>query len=218
MIDPGFAQAPQPRRGRRTATFWPYVRDEQTLARPWAPPGWPASSTASAVSRSPTARANVSYDGANHERDDQAPGCQDRRSIADDIPPTEVDDEEGADVLVVGWGSTYGAIAAGVQRVRARGHKVAQAPPGPPQPVPGRPRCGAPALPEGAGPRSQPGTTEPPATGRVPGRHGSRSPRSRGSRSGPLRWRSPSSNRSTQRLLQTNGSADAVGATCRAMT
>ncbi len=47
--------------------------------------------------------------------------------IAHDIPPTEVDDEEGAEVLVIGWGSTYGAIAAGVQRVRARGHKVAQA-------------------------------------------------------------------------------------------
>ena len=47
--------------------------------------------------------------------------------IADDIPPTEVDDEEGAEVLVIGWGSTYGAIAAGVQRVRARGYKVAQA-------------------------------------------------------------------------------------------
>jgi 2-oxoglutarate ferredoxin oxidoreductase subunit alpha len=47
--------------------------------------------------------------------------------IAADIPPTEVDDEEGATVLVIGWGSTYGAIAAGVQRVRARGHKVAQA-------------------------------------------------------------------------------------------
>src|SRR5664279_4693088 len=48
--------------------------------------------------------------------------------IANDIPPTDVDDEDGhADVLVVGWGSTYGAIAAGVRRVRAKGHKVAHA-------------------------------------------------------------------------------------------
>jgi 2-oxoglutarate ferredoxin oxidoreductase subunit alpha len=47
--------------------------------------------------------------------------------IARDIPLTDVDDEDGAEVLVIGWGSTYGAIAAGVQRVRARGHKVAQA-------------------------------------------------------------------------------------------
>jgi 2-oxoglutarate ferredoxin oxidoreductase subunit alpha len=48
--------------------------------------------------------------------------------IARDIPPTELDDPDGAaDLLVIGWGSTYGAIAAGVQRTRARGHKVAQA-------------------------------------------------------------------------------------------
>ena len=47
--------------------------------------------------------------------------------IAADIPPTDVDHEEGAEILVIGWGSTYGAIAAGVQRVRARGLKVDQA-------------------------------------------------------------------------------------------
>jgi 2-oxoglutarate ferredoxin oxidoreductase subunit alpha len=48
--------------------------------------------------------------------------------IAHDIAPVDVDDVDGdADVLVVGWGSTYGAIAAGVRRVRARGHAVAHA-------------------------------------------------------------------------------------------
>jgi 2-oxoglutarate ferredoxin oxidoreductase subunit alpha len=47
--------------------------------------------------------------------------------IAKDIPPLEVDHEDGAELLVLGWGSTYGAIAAGVQRTRARGKKVAQA-------------------------------------------------------------------------------------------
>jgi 2-oxoglutarate ferredoxin oxidoreductase subunit alpha len=47
--------------------------------------------------------------------------------IAKDISPVEVDHEDGAEVLVLGWGSTYGAIAAGVQRTRARGKKVAQA-------------------------------------------------------------------------------------------
>ncbi|MBO0731695.1 MAG: 2-oxoglutarate ferredoxin oxidoreductase subunit alpha, partial [Acidimicrobiaceae bacterium] len=49
--------------------------------------------------------------------------------IAADIPLAEVDDPDGlgrAEVLVVGWGSTYGAIAAGIRRVRAQGHKVAQ--------------------------------------------------------------------------------------------
>ncbi|HEY1733650.1 MAG TPA: 2-oxoglutarate ferredoxin oxidoreductase subunit alpha, partial [Acidimicrobiales bacterium] len=46
--------------------------------------------------------------------------------IVQDIPPLEVDDD-GSDVLVLGWGSTFGAISAGVRRVRARGQKVAQA-------------------------------------------------------------------------------------------
>ncbi len=68
---------------------------------------------------------NVSYDPINHERmihlrDDKISG------IARDIPLQEVDDETGdARVVVVGWGSTYGAIAAGVRRIRARGMKVA---------------------------------------------------------------------------------------------
>jgi 2-oxoglutarate ferredoxin oxidoreductase subunit alpha len=68
----------------------------------------------------------VAYDGANHERMTRLRAAK-IAGIAHDIPPTDVDDEEGAEVLVIGWGSTYGAIAAGVQRVRARGHKVAQA-------------------------------------------------------------------------------------------
>jgi 2-oxoglutarate ferredoxin oxidoreductase subunit alpha len=70
---------------------------------------------------------NVAYDGANHERMTRLRAAK-IAGIAADIPPTEVDHEEdGAKVLVIGWGSTYGAIAAGVQRVRARGHKVDQA-------------------------------------------------------------------------------------------
>jgi 2-oxoglutarate ferredoxin oxidoreductase subunit alpha len=68
----------------------------------------------------------VAYDGANHEKMTRLRAAK-IAGIAHDIPPTEVDDQDGAEVLVIGWGSTYGAIAAGVQRVRARGHAVAQA-------------------------------------------------------------------------------------------
>ncbi len=68
----------------------------------------------------------MAYDGPNHERMTRLRAAK-IAGIAHDIPPTEVDDHDGAEVLVIGWGSTYGAIAAGVQRVRARGHKVAQA-------------------------------------------------------------------------------------------
>jgi len=126
MIDPGFAQAPNHVEDDGTATFWPYVRDEQTLARPWAPPGVAGLEHRIGGLEKSDGQGNVSYDGANHERMTRLRAAK-IAGIADDIPPTEVDDEEGADVLVVGWGSTYGAIAAGVQRVRARGHKVAQA-------------------------------------------------------------------------------------------
>jgi len=126
MIDPGFAEAPNHVEDDGTAAFWPYVRDEQTLARPWAPPGVAGLEHRIGGLEKSDGQGNVSYDGANHERMTRLRADK-IAGIADDIPPTEVDDEEGADVLVVGWGSTYGAIAAGVQRVRARGHKVAQA-------------------------------------------------------------------------------------------
>jgi 2-oxoglutarate ferredoxin oxidoreductase subunit alpha len=69
---------------------------------------------------------NVAYDGPNHERMTRLRAAK-VAGIAADIPPTDVDDEEGAELLVVGWGSTYGAIAAGVRRVRARGYRVAHA-------------------------------------------------------------------------------------------
>jgi 2-oxoglutarate ferredoxin oxidoreductase subunit alpha len=69
---------------------------------------------------------NVSYDGANHETMTRLRAAK-IAGIALDIPPTDVDAQDGAEVLVIGWGSTYGAIAAGVERIRARGHKVDQA-------------------------------------------------------------------------------------------
>ena len=73
-------------------------------------------------------------------------------------------------MLVIGWGSTYGAIAAGVQRVRARGHKVAQAHLVHLNPFPADLGDVLAPLQEGAGPRGQPGPAQPPAAGRVPGR------------------------------------------------
>jgi 2-oxoglutarate ferredoxin oxidoreductase subunit alpha len=124
-IDPGFATEPNHVDDDGTAVFWPYVRDETTLARPWAPPGIPGLEHRIGGLEKADGSGNVSYDGVNHERmihlrADKVAG------IVEDIPPLDVDDD-GADVLVLGWGSTYGAIAAGVRRVRARGQKVAQA-------------------------------------------------------------------------------------------
>ncbi len=126
-IDPDFATEPNHVDEEGNAHFWPYVRDEETLARPWAPPGVPGLEHRIGGLEKADGSGNVSYDGANHERMTRLRAAR-IAGIARDLPSVEVDDPDGdAEVLVVGWGSTYGAIAAGVRRVRALGHPVAQA-------------------------------------------------------------------------------------------
>ena len=126
-IDPGFAAEANHTGDDGTPVFWPYVRDPETLARPWAPPGVPGLEHRIGGLEKADGSGNVSYDPANHERMVRLRAAK-VDGIARDIPPVEVDDETGdAEVLVLGWGSTYGAIVAGVRRVRARGHKVAHA-------------------------------------------------------------------------------------------
>jgi 2-oxoglutarate/2-oxoacid ferredoxin oxidoreductase subunit alpha len=106
--------------------FWPFLRDPQTLARPWAVPGTPGLEHRIGGLEKADGRGGISYDPDNHHqmtllRQQKVDG------IAADIPPLEVDAEDGARVLVVGWGSTAGPIMAAVRRVRAQGHKVARA-------------------------------------------------------------------------------------------
>jgi len=109
-----------------TDEFWPYLRDEKTMARPWAVPGTPGLEHRIGGLEKQDGTGNISYDPVNHERMTRLRAAK-IAGIAADIPPTEVDHEEGAQLVVLGWGSTYGAIGAAVRRVRARGHKVAQA-------------------------------------------------------------------------------------------
>jgi 2-oxoglutarate ferredoxin oxidoreductase subunit alpha len=111
--------------------FWPYLRDPETLARPWAVPGTPGLEHRIGGIEKADGTGNISYDPANHDfmvrtRQAKVDG------IARDIPPLEVEDPagppgQGARVLVLGWGSTYGPIGAACRRVRAAGGKVAQA-------------------------------------------------------------------------------------------
>ena len=107
--------------------FWPYLRDPDTLARPWAVPGTPGLEHRIGGLEKNDGDGNISYDPANHDfmvrtRQAKVDG------IADDMPPLEVEDPSGsARVLVVGWGSTYGPIGAAARRVRDAGGKVAQA-------------------------------------------------------------------------------------------
>ncbi len=126
-IEPDFATGTNHVDDDGAAAFWPYIRDEATLARPWAPPGVPGLEHRIGGLEKADGTGNVSYDGPNHEKMIHLRAAK-VAGIAQDIPLLEVDDEDGdATVLVVGWGSTFGAIAAGVRRIRARGQKVAHA-------------------------------------------------------------------------------------------
>ena len=107
------------------AHFWPYLRDPETLARPWAVPGTPGLTHRIGGLEKADGSGSVSYDPDNHDRMSRLRVAK-VAGIAADIPLAEVDDPDGrAEVLVLGWGSTYGAIAAGVRRIRAAGHPVA---------------------------------------------------------------------------------------------
>ena len=107
--------------------FWPYLRDPDTLARPWAVPGTPGLEHRIGGIEKADGSGNISYEPANHERmvhlrADKIAG------IANDIPLVAVEgDVDDAELLVVGWGSTWGAIDGAVNRCRERGHKVAHA-------------------------------------------------------------------------------------------
>ena len=103
--------------------FLPYVRDDDTLARQWALPGTPGLEHRIGGLEKEERTGNISYDPDNH---DLMVRLRARKvaGIAGDIPKLEVDKQPGARLLVLGWGGTYGSIAAAVRRVRARGGAV----------------------------------------------------------------------------------------------
>jgi 2-oxoglutarate ferredoxin oxidoreductase subunit alpha len=108
------------------AVFHPYLRDPETLARPWAVPGTAGLEHRIGGIEKADGTGNISYDPANHDfmvRTRQAKV----EAVAATIPPLEVEDPSGqARVLVLGWGSTYGPIGAACRLVRATGAHVAQ--------------------------------------------------------------------------------------------
>jgi 2-oxoglutarate ferredoxin oxidoreductase subunit alpha len=107
--------------------FLPYLRDEQTLARPWAVPGTPGLEHRIGGLEKADRTGNISYDPDNHDLMTRL-RAQKVAGIASDIPELEVDDPDGdASVLVLGWGGTYGPIAAGCRRARDGGRSVAHA-------------------------------------------------------------------------------------------
>ena len=122
-----FAEGPNQTLPDGTPVFWPYKRDPETLARPWAIPGTPGLEHRVGGLEKSDGTGNISYDPANHDFMVRTRAAK-VDGVAATIPPLEVDDPSGAaDVLVLGWGSTFGPIGAAVRRVRDRGGVVAHA-------------------------------------------------------------------------------------------
>ncbi len=107
-----------------TTEFWPFLRDPETLARPWAIPGTPGLMHRIGGIEKEDGSGNISYDPDNHERMVRLRAAK-VAGIAKDIPLAVVEGDTDADLLVVGWGSTWGAIKSAVQQTQKRGQKVA---------------------------------------------------------------------------------------------
>ncbi len=116
-IDPRFYTT-LPEEGER---FRPYDRDDR-LARPWVVPGTPGLQHRIGGLEKQDGTGDISYDGANHERMTQLRAA---KVAGVDVPDLEVAGDVDADLLIIGWGSSYGSIRAGVRRAREGGARVA---------------------------------------------------------------------------------------------
>ncbi|MEP6664957.1 MAG: 2-oxoacid:acceptor oxidoreductase subunit alpha [Nocardioidaceae bacterium] len=127
VIEAGFATELNHETETGDHEFWPYQRDPETMARPWAIPGTPGLEHRIGGLEKADGHGNISYDPTNHDLMVRTRQAKVDR-IADTIGPLEVDDPDGAArVLVLGWGSTYGPIGAACRRMRAQGLHIAQA-------------------------------------------------------------------------------------------
>ncbi|MGH8950648.1 MAG: 2-oxoacid:acceptor oxidoreductase subunit alpha [Acidimicrobiia bacterium] len=119
-IEVEFAKHPNGPNG----TFLPYMRDIDTFARPWAIPGTPGLEHRIGGLEKEAITGNVSYDPANHQLMTDTRAWK-VANIVNDVPELEVSGDEDAEILVLGWGSTFGTIRAAARRVRLDGGKVA---------------------------------------------------------------------------------------------
>jgi 2-oxoglutarate ferredoxin oxidoreductase subunit alpha len=104
--------------------FAPYQRDPATLARPWVRPGTPGLEHRIGGIEKQDVTGNISYDPENHDHMVRVRAEKVRR-VAQEIPATSINGPQTGDVLVVGWGGTYGAITAAVEEAQADGKAVA---------------------------------------------------------------------------------------------
>ncbi|HEX3785873.1 MAG TPA: 2-oxoacid:acceptor oxidoreductase subunit alpha [Pseudonocardiaceae bacterium] len=116
--------ATEPNAPDGSGTFWPYVRDPETLARAWAVPGTPGLTHRIGGLEKQDGKGEISYDADNHDRMVRLRQAKINGIV---VPDATVDDPSGAaKVLVLGWGSTYGSIGAACRRVRQLGRPIAQ--------------------------------------------------------------------------------------------
>jgi len=119
-----FATEPNHTNPDGSTEFWPYLRDEETLARPWAIPGTPGLQHRVGGIEKEDGTGNISYTPDNHDRMVHLRAAK-IAGIAKDIPPAELHGDGDAEMLVIGWGSTWGAIDSALEKLRRRGHKLA---------------------------------------------------------------------------------------------
>ena len=123
---PNFATGPNHTKDDGTSEFWPYLRDSETLARPWAIPGTAGLEHRIGGLEKADGPGTISYDSENHDRMVRLRQAK-VDAVAQTIPDLVVDDPDGdAKVLILGWGSTFGPIGAACQIARRSGIKVAQ--------------------------------------------------------------------------------------------
>ena len=111
--------------GGGAGKFLPYKRDEY-LSRPWAIPGTPGLEHRIGGIEKQDVTGNINYEPANHEHMTRT-RAKKIENIAETIPDLDVTGPADAELLVVGWGGTYGTITTAVERARRKGLKVAQA-------------------------------------------------------------------------------------------
>ncbi|MEE2619358.1 MAG: 2-oxoacid:acceptor oxidoreductase subunit alpha [Candidatus Poribacteria bacterium] len=109
--------------GSNTEEFMPYARDEETLARPWAVPGTPGLEHRIGGLEKQDLTGNVSYDPDNHEKMTRLRDENVAR-ITNEIPPTDVFGQDGDELLVIGWGGTFGTLRTAVKNKQAEGVSV----------------------------------------------------------------------------------------------
>src|ERR1700719_1084158 len=103
--------------------FLPYKRDPQTLARPWAIPGTPGLEHRIGGIEKQDATGNVNYEPMNHEKMVRIRAAK-VEGIVQDIPDLVPAGDPDGELLIVAWGSTYGAVTAGMETAREKGHRI----------------------------------------------------------------------------------------------